>query len=410
MVDTDASQLKEDQLNNKISNEEYKIWKKQSPFLYDLCLSKASEARSFTVQWYPDTPEYTKTVGPITTYSLLMATGVDREEPNGLIYRALVDIPNSNYSGGAKIENIVAPVQEIRHPGESNRARYAPKNPKLVASMSSLGSAYIFDMSKAPSTPTEQPAPTLTLDHHSKEGFGLSWSNIEENVLATGSQDGTVAIWDIAGGNNKPVHVFDDNAPADVNDVSFSYEHPYLLAAGSENRVLTIYDRRGTDFLKTKSSNARSGHSQGVNAVAFSPHNPTMVATGGADRNLMIWDIRNLQEPQAILQGHSQDIVCVKWSPHDKSVLASGGTDRRVKIWDISRLDSSADESEGAPELIFIHGGHSSRVSDIDWHPTMPWTIASVSEDNIIQVWKVAGAIVDGNSDDEEKENDDAEA
>lgn len=405
MVDTDASQLKEDQLNNKIFNEEYKIWKKQSPFLYDICLSKASETRSFTVQWYPSTPEYTKTEGPLTTYSLLLASGVDSDDPNGIIYRAAVDIPNSNYAGDAKIANMVVPTFEIRHPGESNRARWSPKNPEIVASMSSTHDAYIFNTSNASKTPAAKPKPTLTLKHHTKEGFGLSWSNIEGNVLATGSQDGTVAIWDITNGNTKPVHVFDDNVPADINDVAFSYHNPYEVAAGSENHALTIYDRRGNDFVRSNVSAPRSGHTQGVNAVAYSPHNSRLIATGGADRNILVWDTRNLKKPQSVLQGHSQSVVCVKWSPHDRGVLASGGTDRRVKVWDISRYDPSAEEAEGSPELIFIHGGHCSRVSDIDWHPSMPWTIASVSEDNIMQVWKIASAIVDGNSDEEDRED-----
>lgn len=38
----------------KISNEEYKIWKKNSPFLYDLVVTNALEWPTLTVQWFPD--------------------------------------------------------------------------------------------------------------------------------------------------------------------------------------------------------------------------------------------------------------------------------------------------------------------------------------------------------------------
>lgn len=44
----------------------------------------------------------------------------------------------------------------------------------------------------------------------------------------------------------------------------------------------------------------------------------------------------------------------------------------------------------GPPELLFIHGGHTSKVSDFAWNPNEPWVIASVSEDNIMQVWQMA--------------------
>ncbi|OMJ27192.1 Histone acetyltransferase type B subunit 2 [Smittium culicis] len=38
----------------KLINEEYKIWKKNSPFLYDLLITHALEWPSLTVQWFPD--------------------------------------------------------------------------------------------------------------------------------------------------------------------------------------------------------------------------------------------------------------------------------------------------------------------------------------------------------------------
>ena len=43
-------------INAKVVNEEYKVWKKNAPFLYDLVLTHALEWPSLTVQWIPDTP------------------------------------------------------------------------------------------------------------------------------------------------------------------------------------------------------------------------------------------------------------------------------------------------------------------------------------------------------------------
>jgi histone-binding protein RBBP4 len=37
-----------------VSNEEYKIWKKNSPFLYDLVVTHALEWPTLTCQWFPD--------------------------------------------------------------------------------------------------------------------------------------------------------------------------------------------------------------------------------------------------------------------------------------------------------------------------------------------------------------------
>jgi hypothetical protein len=41
------------QVEVRLVNEEYKIWKKNTPFLYDLVVTHALEWPSLTVQWLP---------------------------------------------------------------------------------------------------------------------------------------------------------------------------------------------------------------------------------------------------------------------------------------------------------------------------------------------------------------------
>ncbi len=51
------------------------------------------------------------------------------------------------------------------------------------------------------------------------------------------------------------------------------------------------------------------------------------------------------------------------------------------------------DAEDGPPELLFLHGGHTSKVSDVSFNRNDEWTIASVSEDNVLQVWNMAEEI-----------------
>jgi histone-binding protein RBBP4 len=67
---------------------------------------------------------------------------------------------------------------------------------------------------------------------------------------------------------------------------------------------------------------------------------------------------------------------------------------------------SEEDAEDGPPELLFLHGGHTSKVSDFSWNANDEWTIASVSEDNILQVWNMAEEIYA--VDDEEEQSDGA--
>ncbi len=50
------------------------------------------------------------------------------------------------------------------------------------------------------------------------------------------------------------------------------------------------------------------------------------------------------------------------------------------------RSQSPEDAEDGPPELLFIHGGHTSKISDFSWNTNDDWVIASVAEDNILQV------------------------
>ncbi len=41
-----------------------------------------------------------------------------------------------------------------------------------------------------------------------------------------------------------------------------------------------------------------------------------------------------------------------------------------------------------------MHGGHTNHLSDFSWNLNDPWVMCSAAEDNLIQVWKVANALV----------------
>ena len=64
---------------------------------------------------------------------------------------------------------------------------------------------------------------------------------------------------------------------------------------------------------------------------------------------------------------------------------------------------------DGPPELVFQHGGHTGNISDFSWSKTDDWVVASVSEDNILHVWRMADDIMDEEDGDEDLEDEDLE-
>lgn len=82
----------DDAVEERVINEEYKIWKKNTPFLYDLVMTHALEWPSLTVQWLPDVnrPEGKDYV----VHRLVLGTHTS-DEQNHLVI-ASVQIPNDD--------------------------------------------------------------------------------------------------------------------------------------------------------------------------------------------------------------------------------------------------------------------------------------------------------------------------
>ncbi|RCH77739.1 Histone-binding protein rbbp4, partial [Rhizopus stolonifer] len=109
-----------------------------------------------------------------------------------------------------------------------------------------------------------------------------------------------------------------------------------------------------------------------------------------------LWDLRNLNEKLHVLRGHQEEVIQLSWSPHHEAVLGTASNDKRTFIWDLAKIgqeQSSKEAERGPPELLFVHGGHTNRLSDFCWNPAEPWMLASCGDDNVLQAWQIASTI-----------------
>lgn len=465
-----------DVLQERLIDAEYKIWKKNTPYLYDVVMTHALEWPSLTCQWLPTVK---KNVGSpnVQEHSLLLGTHTtgeqnylmvascnlpkddavidqrnssnggtaldkensendslaakeaaknydeDRKEVGGFGHASTATAANSAGSSGI-VHNATIGKIEIRmkicHPGEVNRARYMPQNHFFVATRGPSSEVYVFDLSKHPSFPPQDGYnffnPQITCLGHTKEGYAMSWSPLKEGYLLSGSEDHTVCLWDInqassssnastTGSTINAKTIFTGHTDV-VEDVDWHSKDPNLIASVGDDASIRLWDIREAN---KEVAVVQKAHDGDINCVSFNPKNEHVLATGSADKTVGIWDVRNLKQRTHTLAGHHDQVYMVEWSPFNECILGSASADRRVGIWDLSRIgmeQSPEDAEDGPPELLFLHGGHTSKVSDFSWNAQEPWTIASVSEDNVLQVWQMAEEIYAGDDGDDEDDGD----
>ena len=146
----------------------------------------------------------------------------------------------------------------------------------------------------------------------------------DSRLLASGSHDETVRLWDAATG--APVQTLEGHSDL-VMAVAFSLDSR-LLASGSHDKTVRLWDPATGAPVQTL-----EGHSNWVTAVAFSPDG-RLLASGSHDETVRLWDPAT-GGPVQTLEGHSNWVTAVAFSP-DGRLLASGSHDETVRLWDIN--------------------------------------------------------------------------
>jgi WD40 repeat protein len=192
----------------------------------------------------------------------------------------------------------------------------------------------------------------------------------EGDLLVTGSDKGSVKIWNLA---KEPfvarkLKQFSSPVTALVlcpkgDSVIVGTWNGDLLKVGLESgKVLRNYEE----------------HRETITALKVSPDG-NYLASGSADDRLIVWDITTGEDLLTMHQGNEYDVTTMAFSPDGKTI-ATGDGENQIKLWD-------ADNGEA----IKVLKGHREPVSQVAYDSK--GTLISGSWDRKIRIWRNEGAL-----------------
>ncbi|QFS52113.1 trypsin-like peptidase domain-containing protein [Nostoc sphaeroides] len=184
-----------------------------------------------------------------------------------------------------------------------------------------------------------------------KKIYCLAVNQINNNVLATGSNDGTIKLWNTDTGDYKDL--IDSNTDENtIRCIAFSPDGKTLASGGEDGKVRLWRDNNigmnfdNVDFQPFKTISYPEVKQ--VRALAFSSDGRT-IAVGcinikndsySTEHIIKFWSLEDGDWCKILFDEHKHVIRSLAFHPKpEEKLLISGGDERKIKFWDIQRKE-----------------------------------------------------------------------
>ncbi|MCP4662601.1 MAG: hypothetical protein GY856_44970 [bacterium] len=248
-----------------------------------------------------------------------------------------------------------APV--LRHHRDAVRAVALGPDGYTLASGSDDGTVVLFDLRDPKGAPS-------VLGDLGNGVRSVAWDPAGER-LAAGSFDGSVRLWDRPRSASSSRVL--DGHDGSVNALAWQPGGTLLVSGGSDGRV----ELRNLEDSSTRSVPV-PGDSRRVMSVAFGSDGRTLAAAAGS---VFVWDVRGFSsEAPQVLDG-DRDVQAVAFSGNGR-LLAGGTKTGVILLWDLQNLSASPVELPG----------HASGVNALSFSADRA-LLASASLDRAVLLW-----------------------
>ncbi|KAL0443531.1 UNVERIFIED_CONTAM: protein SPA1-RELATED 3 [Sesamum latifolium] len=185
--------------------------------------------------------------------------------------------------------------------------------------------------------------PVVEMSSRSKLS-SICWNSYIKSQIASSNFEGVVQVWDVTRSQ-----IFKEMREHErrVWSIDFSVADPTMLASGSDDGSVKLWNiNQAILFLhlvdvsfETKRSKCRHHQDKGQCLLCSVPTDSgRSLAFGSADHRIYYYDLRNSKMPLCTLDGHNRTVSYVKFI--DSTTLVSASTDNTLKLWDLTMSTS----------------------------------------------------------------------
>jgi len=218
---------------------------------------------------------------------------------------------------------------------------------------------------------------------HTDAVMALSWNKVHRQVIASGSADCTVKLWDITQARTDKANATTLNHHKDkVQSVLWHPTEGTLLATGSYDRTVALVDARSTENVKTVRIPGD------CESLAWDPFNPQYLTAASEDGTVMCWDVRKFSTKTplwSIVASEYGGISDLSYNPNVPGMMATSSVDKTVTLWDT--MGNSPTHSPTAKMNKDMKVG---KLFTLNFYPSSPWLMGCAGGSKEIAIWDMA--------------------
>lgn len=153
--------------------------------------------------------------------------------------------------------------------------------------------------------------------------------------------------------------------------------HRNLLASGSEDKTVKLWD-----LTTAKCAKSYSYHTGNVCALAWHPTEATSLLSGSYDRTV-VWADMRAPEAKQPRWGVESDVEQIRWDPHDSNFFYVSTEGGLVYKFDCRTLPRTPGDSKA----VWTLQAHDKACSSFALNPMVPGFLATGGQDKIVKLW-----------------------